>query len=294
MKFFFLLSVIFYFHTRVYSQNRTTTLSLYYSINEITSKNNINKLDSLGKELGTSTATIDIYGYADFLNNDSYNLALSQKRADAVKSYLQKKEKEAKILIRTCKGEGEKNSTDNQSPEGEATQRRVDVIISQERTIKKIGTRENKVQVEEKKNTLQPLEDSAPEKKIEELKVGESLEIEGLSFIPGRHMVTQSAVPVMKKLLQTLKEHPEIKVEIQGHVCCPGDGRPDGLDYDTHVYNLSESRAKAIYDFLIHNGIDKERLEYKGYGRTKPKIAIETTPEEEQINRRVEIKILEN
>jgi flagellar motor protein MotB len=53
------------------------------------------------------------------------------------------------------------------------------------------------------------------------------------------------------------------------------------------------NRAKFVYDYLIENGIEKERLSYKGYAHTRPKILVENTPEEEQINRRVEIKITE-
>ena len=56
-----------------------------------------------------------------------------------------------------------------------------------------------------------------------------------------------------------------MKVEIQGHVCCTGS-KADGLDTDTGYPNLSENRARAVYNFLIENGIDKSRLRYKGSG----------------------------
>ena len=289
MKGGFILGIILsFFCTKVFTQNKTFTLHLYYGINEVNSQDNFNRLDSLYSARATTTSTISIYGYADFLNTDAYNFNLSQKRADAVKNYLLKKTDGSKISINACKGLGEKDSNDNKSAEGEAAQRRVDVIVTQETTLKKIGSRNNVIQDVPKK------EIPAQKKNIEDLKKGESLAVEGLSFIPGRHMVTEASVPVMRKLLKTLKEHPELYIEIQGHVCCPGDGQPDGLDYDTHEYKLSENRAKAIYDFLIKNGIEEERLTYKGYGRTHPKVEIETTEAEEQMNRRVEIKIIEN
>ncbi|MBL0340183.1 MAG: OmpA family protein [Bacteroidetes bacterium] len=49
-------------------------------------------------------------------------------------------------------------------------------------------------------------------------------------------------------------------------------------------------QVKSVVDFLILNGIEKERLTYKGYGETKP-IAPNTTPEEKSKNRRIEFKI---
>ncbi|WP_234424308.1 hypothetical protein [Aquimarina sp. Aq107] len=49
--------------------------------------------------------------------------------------------------------------------------------------------------------------------------------------------------------------------------------------------NLSTRRAKKVYDFLISNGIDKERLSYIGF---EGKFPLGTYP---QYNRRVEIEI---
>jgi outer membrane protein OmpA-like peptidoglycan-associated protein len=110
--------------------------------------------------------------------------------------------------------------------------------------------------------------------------------------VPGRHLILQSSVPALQKLLKTLKDNPKLKVEIQGHVCCTNNGE-DGVDYDTREPKLSENRAKAIYEYLIDKGITKARLSYKGYGRSKPKEPVEDSPAKEQANRRVEILILE-
>jgi outer membrane protein OmpA-like peptidoglycan-associated protein len=65
------------------------------------------------------------------------------------------------------------------------------------------------------------------------------------------------------------------------------------MDTDTHEKKLSLNRARTVYNFLVKNGIDPERLTYKGYGRSHPKISPEMTEADEQANRRVEIKILE-
>ena len=52
---------------------------------------------------------------------------------------------------------------------------------------------------------------------------------------------------------------------------------------------LSTNRAKIVYDRLVEMGVDKNRLEYKGFGKSQLDIKNATTEEEHQKNRRVEI-----
>lgn len=270
-----------------FSQKKVDTLRLYYAINEISSVSNNLRMDSAIKALNGKLMDIGIYGYADFLSADAYNLSLSQKRADEVKQYLLDNAEPSQLNVYACEGKGEKFSKDNSSPEGEPKQRRVDIYFE---PIVILNVAESFL--ETPKDSAVPKEPKSTNKKnIEELEKGESMSVEGLSFVPGRHLVLKSAVPVLQKLLKTLNNNPNLKIEIQGHVCCT-DGA-DGLDYDTKQRNLSEARAKAIYDYLISKGISANRLSYKGFGHTKPKELIEDTPEKEQTNRRVEIMILE-
>jgi outer membrane protein OmpA-like peptidoglycan-associated protein len=52
-------------------------------------------------------------------------------------------------------------------------------------------------------------------------------------------------------------------------------------------------RAKAVYDYLIQNGISPDRLEYKGYGYSRP-IDSNLTEEGRANNRRTEFKVISN
>ncbi|MEN9742861.1 MAG: hypothetical protein RLZZ65_666 [Bacteroidota bacterium] len=61
-----------------------------------------------------------------------------------------------------------------------------------------------------------------------------------------------------------LKANPKLKIEIQGHTDSQGDAQKNLV--------LSEQRAKAVYDFLITDGIQANRLSYKGFGSTVPVI----------------------
>ncbi len=74
-----------------------------------------------------------------------------------------------------------------------------------------------------------------------------------------------------------------MKIEISGHTDDKGSGE--------YNQKLSENRAKAVVDYLVENGINKERMQFKGVGETNP-IATNETEEGQQLNRRIEFKIL--
>lgn len=66
----------------------------------------------------------------------------------------------------------------------------------------------------------------------------------------------------LKKLKEFLENNNAVKIEIGGHTDSRGDAELN--------QKLSEDRAKAVYDYLVAQGIDKNRLSYKGYGTSKP------------------------
>ena len=89
----------------------------------------------------------------------------------------------------------------------------------------------------------------------------------------------------MYELLLVLQKNPNLKIQIQGHLCCMPVDRTD----------LSTQRAKAIHNFLVKQDIFKDRLSYKGFGSSQPIYALpEKNEQERAANRRVEILIVEN
>ncbi|NRB62747.1 MAG: OmpA family protein, partial [Saprospiraceae bacterium] len=53
---------------------------------------------------------------------------------------------------------------------------------------------------------------------------------------------------------------------------------------------LSEDRARACFQYLLVNGVEVNRMSYKGYGETMP-IANNSTQEGRRFNRRVEFEL---
>lgn len=86
----------------------------------------------------------------------------------------------------------------------------------------------------------------------------------------------------LNKLKKYLTDNATLKIEIHGHTDSQGD--------DDHNQTLSENRAKSVYNYLIENGIAKERLTYKGFGESMP-IVTNDTKEGRQMNRRTEYVI---
>ena len=94
-------------------------------------------------------------------------------------------------------------------------------------------------------------------------------------------------------MLEHLIDHPELEIEISGHLCCGVEIRDgDGYDYDHLTWDLSKNRAQKVYHFLVKNGIEKSRLTYRGMGLEKPLVFPEKNEKDEALNRRVEIKII--
>ncbi|MGM0649587.1 MAG: OmpA family protein [Bacteroidota bacterium] len=113
--------------------------------------------------------------------------------------------------------------------------------------------------------------------------VGSSIVLKNIFFDYDKATLRSESYPELERLYNLLENYKNMRIEIGGHT----DNR-GSLKYNTE---LSEARAKAVVDYLVDMGIDKSRLEYKGYAYLKP-IDTNDTEEGRQNNRRVEFKVL--
>jgi OOP family OmpA-OmpF porin len=77
-----------------------------------------------------------------------------------------------------------------------------------------------------------------------------------------------------------MKDNPGLKVSVEGHT--------DSVGSDAYNERLSERRAHAVKDYLVHQGIDASRISTVGYGEAKP-VASNKTESGRAQNRRAEI-----
>lgn len=122
-------------------------------------------------------------------------------------------------------------------------------------------------------------------RKVSLAKVGEKLKLENLNFYIDTFALMPQSRAKMHELLYVLQSYPNMKIQIQGHICC----------VSKDIRNLATLRAKAVYKFLEFNEIDKSRMTFIGFGSTRPIYLLPEKNEEERAeNRRVEIEIIEN
>ncbi len=114
----------------------------------------------------------------------------------------------------------------------------------------------------------------------------------------------------LDEMIKMLNDNPNVTIELGAHT--------DRKGSDQYNERLAQRRAQSVVDYLIAGGIDKERLEAKGYGESVPKVInkkmaksfdflkegdilteefiLTLTPEQQemadQINRRTEFKVL--
>ena len=114
----------------------------------------------------------------------------------------------------------------------------------------------------------------------------------------------------LDELIKMLNDNPNVTIDLGAHT--------DRKVSDQYNERLAQRRAQSVVDYLIAGGIEKERLEAKGYGESVPKVInkkmaknydflnegdvlteefiLTLTPEQQeiadQINRRTEFKVL--
>ncbi len=101
----------------------------------------------------------------------------------------------------------------------------------------------------------------------------------GIKFDINKAIIKQESMGVINEIVKIMKEQPDIKFSIEGHTDSDGD--------DVANQKLSEQRANSVLNKFVELGIDKSRLQSKGFGESKPMVGNDT-PENKAQNRRVE------
>jgi outer membrane protein OmpA-like peptidoglycan-associated protein len=115
------------------------------------------------------------------------------------------------------------------------------------------------------------------------VKVGAEMDLHNIYFETDSFRILPRSEPELRKLVDFLAENPDLKVEVQGHT--------DNTGRAENNLGLSEKRARSVVVFLVSRGINRERLQWAGYGEDRP-VATNETEDGRRLNRRTTIKIL--
>ena len=109
---------------------------------------------------------------------------------------------------------------------------------------------------------LQPIADSTAISQNTPTKELAATVLKNVFFETNRAELSPISHFELDKLVKMLLDNLSMKIEIRGHT--DNVGKP----MDNKI--LSEKRAKAVYDYLVSNGIAANRLRYSGKGETIP------------------------
>ena len=113
--------------------------------------------------------------------------------------------------------------------------------------------------------------------------VGEELLIlTGINFAFDSAKLDKPSETIIDRAVQNLKRNPKMTVLIEGHT--------DSIGPEDYNMGLSVRRARAVKDYMVSQGIAKERLSVKGFGESQPLVSNDTKEGRAQ-NRRVEFVV---
>ncbi len=104
-------------------------------------------------------------------------------------------------------------------------------------------------------------------------------------FESGNSALSAASMQTLNDLLRVLKKYPKNNIVVAGHA--------DSTGTDAVNLPISTQRAKAVYDYLIANGLKTLSIQYIGYGSSQP-VASNDTAAGRAANRRVELLITAN
>jgi outer membrane protein OmpA-like peptidoglycan-associated protein len=118
---------------------------------------------------------------------------------------------------------------------------------------------------------------------MQPIDTGSVIELKNVFFETAKFDLKPESKTELNKLIAFLNMNKTMRGELSGHTDNVGDKKMN--------MTLSLNRAKAVYDYLVANGIDARRLSYKGFGDTRPKVKNDSDVNR-AMNRRTEFKVV--
>lgn len=114
---------------------------------------------------------------------------------------------------------------------------------------------------------------------------GKVMRLENLIFDVGTSTIEPASFTELDKVAVMLKDNPSMVIQLEGHTDTGGN--------PTANMKLSQDRVDAVKSYLVSKGASKGRIKTKAFGGTQP-LTSENTEAARKLNRRVELRVLQN
>lgn len=118
---------------------------------------------------------------------------------------------------------------------------------------------------------------------LQPIELNASIVLKNIFFDTKKFDLKPASMVELDKVVQLMKDNPNIKILISGHT--------DNVGKPQDNLTLSDKRAKSAINYLLYKGVRIERLQWKGYGATKP-VADNKTEAGRAQNRRTELTVV--
>lgn len=115
--------------------------------------------------------------------------------------------------------------------------------------------------------------------------VGKVLRLDNLIFEVAKSKIDPDSYAELDLVVGMMDENKSMVIQLEGHTDYLGDASKN--------MKLSEQRVESVKNYLVSKGIHKKRIKIKAFGGTEP-LSHDNTPEGHRLNRRVELRILQN
>ena len=120
---------------------------------------------------------------------------------------------------------------------------------------------------------------------VKKHEVGHVMRLDNVIFPVGRSKISEQSYSELNIVVNMMKENKAMVIQLEGHTDYEGDAKEN--------LKLSQARVEAVKHYLTSKGIGKSRVKTKAFGGSMP-LSRDNTPEAHRLNRRVELRILEN
>ncbi|WP_010662636.1 OmpA family protein [Marinilabilia salmonicolor] len=118
---------------------------------------------------------------------------------------------------------------------------------------------------------------------LKPIESGATVRLENVFFETDSYQLDPRSKVELQEVVEFLEENPDVRIMLEGHT--------DNVGSEEYNLNLSENRARSVFNYIAGQGIDKDRMEYKGFGYSNP-VDTNETEEGRAQNRRTEMRIL--